>query len=158
MVIIWRVTLVDIQTIKALFDAFYQAKRIRELLPALPDGVTPTYIHILDIIETLQRQGAEVRVSDISDALRIPRPGVTRAVKEMESKGYLGKRASPKDGRVTCVSVTPEGKRLSRRYNELYFERLAPLLTDISQEDARCTIETIRRFYGVMSERRISVD
>ena len=61
MVIIWRVTLVDIQTIKALFDAFYQAKRIRELLPALPDGVTPTYIHILDIIETLQRQGAEVR-------------------------------------------------------------------------------------------------
>ena len=28
----------DIQTIKALFDACYEAKRIRELLPALPDA------------------------------------------------------------------------------------------------------------------------
>lgn len=148
----------DIQTIKALLDACYQAKRIRELLPPLPEGVTPNYIHFLDIIETLQRQGAEVRVSDISDVLHIPRPGVTRTVKEMERKGYLCKSASPRDGRVTCVSVTPAGKELSRRYNERYFDRLAPLLADISPEDARCTIETIRRFYRVMCERRISVD
>ena len=27
------------ESIKALLDAYYQAKRIRELLPALPDGV-----------------------------------------------------------------------------------------------------------------------
>lgn len=148
----------DIQTIKELFDACYQAKRIRDLLPVLPRGVTPAYIHFLDTIETLERQGVEVRASDISDALHIPRPGVTRTVKEMESQGYLCKRTSPRDGRAARISITPAGKELSRRYNELYFERLAPLLADISPEDARCTIETIRRFYRVMSERRISVD
>ena len=51
----------DIQTIKALFDAFYQAKRIRELLPALPDGVTPTYIHILDPPQTSHRPRPQLR-------------------------------------------------------------------------------------------------
>lgn len=148
----------DIQTIKALFDACYQAKRIRELLPTLPKGVAPSYIQFLDIIETLEKQGAQVKVSDISDSLKIPRPGVTRTVKAMESKGYLRKRTSSKDGRTTYVSITQAGKQLSKRYNEIYFKRLAPFLTDISQEDARCTIETIQRFYRIMSERRISID
>lgn len=62
----------DIQTIKAMFDACYQAKRIRDLLPALPKGVTPSYIHFLDIIESLEQQGMKVKVSDISDALKLP--------------------------------------------------------------------------------------
>lgn len=148
----------DIKTIKALFDAFYQAKRIRDLLPALPKGVTASYIHYLDTVESLERQGVRVKVSDISDALNIPRPGVTRTVKEMEAKGYLCKHTSSSDGRITYVSITEAGKRLSQAYNEQYFNRLAPLLQDISQEEAECTIQTIERFYQVMSERRITVD
>ena len=47
----------EIKTIKALLDACYQAKRIRDLLPALPQGVTPSYIHYLDTIESLEEQG-----------------------------------------------------------------------------------------------------
>ncbi len=148
----------EIKTIKAMFDACYQAKRIRDLLPALPKGVTPSYIHYLDTIESLERCGTQVKVSDISDALHIPRPGVTRTVKEMEKKGYLCKQSSPTDGRITYISITPAGKQLSRRYNEQYFNRLAPYLGDISEEEANCTIQTIQRFYQVMTERRISVE
>ena len=138
----------EIKTIKALLDACYQAKRIRDLLPALPQGVTPSYIHYLDTIESLEEQGTRVKVSDISDALNLPRPGVTRTVKQ----------TSPEDGRITYISVTQAGKQLSKRYNEQYFSRLAPLLSDISQEDAACTIRTIERFYEVMSKGGITVE
>ena len=148
----------EIKTIKALFDACYQAKRIRDLLPALPPGVTPSYIHYLDTIESLEKQGTRVKVSDISDALNIPRPGVTRTVKEMEGKGYLCKQTSQRDGRITYISITQAGKQLSQKYNEEYFDQLAPFLMDISEEEANCTIQTIERFYQVMSERRISVE
>lgn len=147
-----------IQTIKAMFDACYQAKRIRDLLPTLPKGVTPSYIHYLDTVELLEQRGGEVKISDISDALNIPRPGVTRTVKEMEAKGYLCKRTSSHDGRITYISITPKGKELSERYNKQYFNRLAPFLEDISEEDIECTIQTIERFYKVMVERRISVE
>ena len=147
----------DIKTIKAMFDACYQAKRIRDLLPALPTGVTPSYIHYLDTIESLEQRGARVKVSDISDALKLPRPGVTRTVKEMADKGYLCKHTSASDGRITYISITEAGRQLSQTYNEQYFNRLAPFLDDISEEDAICTIQTIDRFYRVMSERRISV-
>ena len=46
-----------IQTIKRMLDACYQAKRIREMLPALPSGVIPSYIHFLDVIQIMERQG-----------------------------------------------------------------------------------------------------
>ena len=135
-----------IAMIKSLLDACYQAKRIRDLLPPLPKGVAPAYIQYLDAIGQLERQGVRVRVSDIGDTLDIPRPGVTRTVKEMEAKGYLRKTASEEDGRVTYITATEAGTLL------------APQLADISDEDAACTIRTIERMHRVMSERRGRID
>lgn len=85
------------EKIKRMLDACYQAKRIRDLLPPLPEGVMPSYIQYLEKIQALEKQGIRVKVSDISAAMSLPRPGVTRTVKEMEKKGYLKKLASPDD-------------------------------------------------------------
>ena len=124
------------EKIKRMFDACYQAKRIREMLPSLPPGVMPSYIQYLDVIRKLEGQGTGVKVSDISDALNLPRPGVTRTVKEMEKKGYICKISSPDDGRVTYISATEEGEELSKKYDEYYFNDLRADLSDITEEEA----------------------
>ena len=146
------------RNIKHLLDAFYQAKRVRELMPALPKGVTPAFIHYLDTIAALQQQGVRVKVSDISDALHIPRPGVTRTVKDMVDGGYLEKAASEEDGRVTYLTITEKGRMLSQVFDSEFFAKLTPLLADVSDEDAATTIRTIEKVYQVMSERRIHVE
>ena len=140
--------------IKKMFDACYQAKRIREMLPPLPDGVTPSYIHYLDVIQALERKGVSVKISDISDTLNIPRPGVTRTVKDMEKKGYLRKIDSPEDGRITYISITQAGKELYQKYDEQYFKSLAPDMSVISEEEAENMVQTIENFYQIMRERR----
>lgn len=142
------------EKIKRMFDACYQAKRIRELLPSLPHGIAPSYIHFMDAIQILEEQEIPVKISDISDVLHLPRPGVTRTVKEMTEKGLLEKISSPDDGRVTYISLTQEGRNLSQKYNENYFNQLAPYLNDISEEEADCMIQTIEKFYNVMLERK----
>ena len=109
------------EKVKRMLDACYQAKRIRELLPPLPQGVMPSYIQYMDTIQKLEKQGIKVKISDISDAMNLPRPGVTRTVKEMEAKGYLHKFASKEDGRVTYIAITEEGKKLSQKYDKDYF-------------------------------------
>ena len=147
-----------IQNIKDLLDACYQGKRVRELLPPLPRGVRPSYVQYLDVIAPLESHGVRVKVSDISDTLHLPRPGVTRTVKEMEDKGYLRKIASEEDGRVTYLAITDSGKRLSQIHNAQFFAQLAPLLADISDEDAACTVRTIQKLYDVMSERSDSLE
>ena len=142
------------KTIKRMLDACYQAKRAREMLPPLPKGVLPSYIQYLEVIQILEQEGHRVKVSDISDALSIPRPGVTRTVKEMEAKGYLRKLTSQEDGRITYISITEEGRALSKKYDEEYFTDLASSMEDISEADAEVMIRTIEKFYQIMCERR----
>lgn len=142
------------ELIKRLMDACYEGKRARDLLPPLPAGVLPSYIQYLDAIQRLEQEGVRVKVSDISNKLNLPRPGVTRTVKEMETKGYLKKLASSEDGRVTYLSLTEEGKNLSEKYDAQYFRSLLPYLEDISDADAETTIRTIETLYRVMCERR----
>ena len=144
------------EIIKRMFDACYQAKRTREMLPPLPEGVRSSFIQYLDTIQSLEGQGVQVKVSDISDAMELPRPGVTRTVKEMEEKGYLKKMASEADGRV--IAVTRKGTNLSQKYDEQYFKSLLPYMEEISDEDAECMIRTIEKFYQIMCERRKHYD
>ena len=144
--------------IKRMLDACYQAKRIREMLPPLPEGIMSSHIRYMDMIQELQKQKVHVRVSDLSDVLNIPRPGVTRTIKEMEKKGLVQKISSPDDGRVTYLTVTESGKRLSGTFNGQVFAQLAPLLEDVLDEDVACTIRTVQKLYTAMSERRISLE
>ena len=83
---------------------------------------------------------------------------MTRTVKEMEQWGYLEKKTSPDDGRVTYLTVTESGKRLSGTFNGQVFAQLAPLLEDVPDEDVACTIRTVQKLYTAMSERRISLE
>ena len=80
--------------IKRMMDACYLAKRIRDMLPELPEGVAPSYISYIDTVHKLESGEKKVKISDISDTLNLPRPGVTRTVKEMEAKGIL-RRSRP---------------------------------------------------------------
>ena len=144
--------------IKRMLDACYLAKRIRELLPELPQGVTPAYIQYLDVIHKLQSKGMQVKISDISDYLGLPRPGVTRTVKEMETKGYLKKIVSESDGRIIYIMITDQGEALSEKYDKDYYSRLSAYLSEISDDEADCMIETIEKFYKVMSERRVDIE
>ena len=148
----------NISLIKRMMDACYQAKRVRDLLPALPDGVLPSFIQYLDAIQTLEQQGIQVKVSDLSDALSLPRPGVTRTVKEMEAKGYLKKTASAEDGRVTYLSITEAGAQLSQTYDKQFFDALVPCLQGVPEADVETTIRTIEAFHQVFCERRTSLE
>ena len=145
----------NVELMKRMMDACYLAQRVRGMLPTLPEGVTPSYIHYLDIIEMLEKQGVRAKISDISDALDLPRPGVTRTVKAMEAKGYLKKAASSKD---TYLSLTEAGRELSRIYNEQFFTTLASFMEDIPEEDVKCTIRTIDAVHQIMCERRSDLD
>jgi DNA-binding MarR family transcriptional regulator len=106
-------------TIKRMLDACYEAKRIREQLPELPEGVKPVYIQYIDKIHGLQQEQDHVKVSDISDILKLPRPGVTRTVKEMVEKGYLQKYASEEDGRITYIRITRKVRNCLRNTTKI---------------------------------------
>lgn len=142
------------QKTKDMLDSFYKAKRILDLLPDLPEGVLPSYIRYLEKVIELQETHEKVKVSDLSSALNLPRPGVTRTVNSMVEKGYLNKMSSKEDGRVTYIEISDKGMALFEKYNKDFFKDLSSSLNHISVEEADIMIETIEKFYQVMCERR----
>lgn len=142
------------QKTKEMLDSFYMAKRILDLLPELPEGVLPSYIRYLERVIELQKTHEKVKVSDLSSALNLPRPGVTRTVSSMVEKGYLNKMSSKEDGRVTYIEISDKGMALFEKFNREFFNDLSQSLSDISIEEADSMIETIEKFYQVMCERR----
>ena len=142
------------EKVKEMLDSCYMAKRILDMLPKLPEGVLPSYVRYLETIIELEEKNQKVRVSDVSEVLNLPRPGVTRTINAMEEKGYLKKETAKHDGRVTYVTVTKEGKMIFEKYNKNYFQKLALCLNHVSNDEADCMIQTIEKFYEVMCEGR----
>lgn len=142
------------EKIKEMLDSCYMAKRILDMLPKLPEGVLPSYVRYLETIIELEEKNQKVRVSDVSEVLNLPRPGVTRTIHAMKEKGYLKKETAKHDGRVTYVTVTKEGKMIFEKYNKDYFQKLALCLNHVSNDEADCMIQTIEKFYEVMCEGR----
>ena len=140
--------------VREVMDACYLAKRVRDMLPKLPNGVTPYHIHYLDTIRRLESSKDGVRVSDISEELGLPRPGVTKTLKDMEKLGFIEKKTTQEDGRVVFISITAMGKDLVDKYVDQCFSELSVEFADISDADADHMIETIEKLYEVMSRRR----
>lgn len=142
------------EKVKEMLDSCYMAKRILDMLPKLPEGVLPSDVRYLETIIELEEKNQKVKVSDVSEVLNLPRPGVTRTINAMEEKGYLKKETAKHDGRVTYVTVTKEGKMIFEKYNKDYFQKLALCLNHVSNDEADCMIQTIEKFYEVMCEGR----
>ena len=140
--------------IKKVMDACYLAKRVRDLMPKLPNGVTPSHIHYLDTIRKLESYIDSVRVSDLSDELGLPRPSVTKTIKDMENLGFVEKRTTQTDGRFVIIRTTQSGKDLVDKYVDQYFGELSEELNDISDIEADNMIETIEKLYNAMTRRR----
>lgn len=139
---------------KKVMDAFYLAKRARDLLPNLPNGVTPSHIHYLDTTRKLELKTDHIKVSDISDVLGLPRPSVTKTIKDMEMLGFVEKKAVESDRRVVEIKITKAGRDLVDEYVDRYFGGLSAQLDEISDQDADIMIKTIEKVYEAMRRRQ----
>ena len=142
------------ETAKRIMDACYQAKRIRDMLPALPGGITSSHINYLDALLKLEDKSDSVKVSEVGDLLGLPRPSVTKTIKDMESLGLIKKETTKTDGRYVYIKTTDKGKEIFNTYVDEFFDGLIKELDDISEEDAKKTIEVIEKVYVVMNSRK----
>jgi DNA-binding MarR family transcriptional regulator len=116
----------------ALPEAFWAvARQLRETSQEIlaPWDITPSHFRALRV---LKRHGV-MRLSELSDRLRIAPRSATEVVDALESRGLVGRRPDPGDRRATLVEVTGHGAEVldairAARGNEAerVFGRLSP--------------------------------
>lgn len=128
---------------RELFDACWQARKITDLLPELPEGMRPRHITVLDAVHIIGNV-SPVRVGEISEFLHVSKPGVTKMINELTDMGYLSKDTSKSDGRGVEIALTPLGRTCRNTYAQEYRERICQALAGkVSDQDCRVTTATI---------------
>jgi DNA-binding MarR family transcriptional regulator len=140
------------ENVSKLLGACYEAKRIVELMPKLPQGMRPSHIHIIDIICQLQQANGLVRISDIGLTLHITKPSITKLVNELVELKAVEKVHSKEDKRVFTVSLTHLGKKYHKTYLEAYHREVAKRLSKISEEEVRETARVIHEAYRILAD------
>jgi DNA-binding MarR family transcriptional regulator len=93
---------------ETLAEAFWAvARRLRDMSQETlaPWDITPAQMRALRV---LRRHGV-MRLSELSDRLRIAPRSATEVVDALESRGLVQRRPDPGDRRATLVEVTGDG-------------------------------------------------
>jgi DNA-binding MarR family transcriptional regulator len=73
--------------------------------------------------------------SELAERERVQRPTATRLISRLSEAGLVDRTSDPSDGRVSLVSVTPEGRALMRRLRTRKTAFLAKRLRDLDPEE-----------------------
>lgn len=136
--------------VKQFLDACHQAKKITELMPQLPDGIKPRHIHVIDMIYELGEKREYVKVSDVSEALKVTRPSITQLIKELEDKNVVLKQQGSNDSRIITLTLTELGIKYYETYVDKYQNQLCRWYEGISEDEMKITIQTISKIHHIM--------
>jgi DNA-binding MarR family transcriptional regulator len=98
----------DSQGEESLSDAFWSvARQLREVSKEAlaPWDITPSQLRALRVL----RRHGQLRLSELSDHLRIAPRSATEVVDALEARGLAARRPDPGDRRATLVELTAPG-------------------------------------------------
>lgn len=145
------------ELLRHLLDACFYGKQITELMPPLPPKMKPRHIHVINAIHVLQEKQEYVRISDVSHALRVTTPSVTKLINELEVYGVVEKHANEEDRRITTLTLTPLGVEYYTLYIRDYHSQLSKLLQSLDEKDCDTTIQTLEKMYQIMKAHSIKI-
>ena len=140
--------------VRLLMDACWKAKSIAELMPELPHGMKPRYVHVIDAVWHINEphgQGtATARVGDVSAFLGVTTPSVTKLVGEMAERRLLVKHTDDADRRAVTLTLTERGLAIRKAYVADYHAHLGELLAGITPEACETVARTMADALALM--------
>lgn len=109
-----------------------------------PLGVNLTQYEAL----TLLSQQGQTRVSAMAESLDISCGGSTRLVASLENKGLVEKKSCKEDARGADISITPKGRKLQKRAEQIYQQGIEELF---SNRLCQGELKTLNKSLGELS-------
>ena len=133
-------------------DSHVFAAAIREILEiellreASPLPLTPGQFHLVKLMSLNGRR----QIGEVADLLGVTPPAATKNIDKLEQLGLVVRMSSKTDRRATLLSVSPKGRRLVRKYEQLREARLKPIVEGLSAEE-------VERFAGLLERFSVSL-
>ena len=98
------------------------------------------------ILGLVNDKPGSLRVRDLTDMLQVEGPFITKAIRKLETAGYLHFSPHPFDKRARLITLTDEGQALVLRVEPELSSHLEALSTGLSSRALEAYFDTLRTF------------
>jgi DNA-binding MarR family transcriptional regulator len=95
-----------------------------------------------------------LRPSNVAEILHVDLSVASRALTQLEERGFVRREPDPDDGRATRVHATVEGSAWIADFAEQYAIRMQDYLADWSDDDVATLTGLLDRFGATLENRR----
>lgn len=96
------------------------------------------------VLMTLADTG-RISLNELTKRVARDKSQMTRMIRSLESKGLVGREASPDDGRVSIVFLTPKGVEIAGELMQTVAEVIGEILEPISEGERKLLRELLER-------------
>lgn len=93
-----------------------------------------------------------VKLSDISELLKISKPALSQIIKKLEDKELVERIFIRSDRRITPVRFTEKGTDIFKKENEYMLKVTQSIIKKMGEEDTETFISLLRKLYSIVSE------
>ncbi len=132
----------DPPTMRSLLGLRATAQRVENALGSwfLNAGLTPQKFGVLIV---LHAEGAPISLSDLRRYLGTTQANVTGLVAGLERDGYIDRKASTEDRRVSYISLSRTGKRIVAQMLPDYFARNRAAMKSLTLAEKKTLVELL---------------
>ncbi len=134
----------DAATLRALLALRTTAQRVENALGSwfLAAGLTPQKFGVLIV---LHAEGEPISLSDLRRYLGTTQANVTGLVAGLERDGYIDRKASTQDRRVSYISLSRSGKRVVTTMLPEYFSKNKSALRGLNASEKKTLVELLMK-------------
>jgi DNA-binding MarR family transcriptional regulator len=134
----------DASAMRALLALRTTAQRVENALGSwfLEAGLTPQKFGVLIV---LAAEGEPISLSNLRRFLGTTQANVTGLVAGLERDGYIDRKASTEDRRVSYISLSRSGKRVVSSMLPEYFKKSRSSLRGLSPAEKKTLVELLNK-------------
>ena len=99
------------------------------------------------VLMTLQEMG-HAELNELTKRVARDKSQMTRAIRSLERKGLVQRKLSPTDGRVSIISLTPEGDKVVRELMDAVSDVVNEILDPISEVEKHTLKRLLARVHA----------
>ncbi len=113
-------------------------------------GLSRAETGVLMSIDRAMHFGEKIRVSDISNRMRVSPPTITQHLNNLESQGFVERIKSESDKREVNITLTDKGAEALRRHREMIESNMRELVEILGEEGTKQLVRllnTVSEFF-----------